>query len=370
MNHVLRHTKKMNQYLVSVCSISIVSGICLFTRDFLDYKVVGYLLLVVVSLLAIFLEIIPVLLAALLSAVILDFLFIKPYYTLHINSAEDGLLLLMFFVIALINAVLTFKIRKAEQKAQAKEMQWYTMKLYNTLLDSLSHELRTPISTIMGAVGTLQGKTSSLTEENQAKLLAEMEKASFRLNQQVENLLNMSRLDSGFIQPKPDWCDVSEIVYNVTANLSEELNTHKLVVNRPDYLPLFKLDYGLTEQILYNLIFNAAQYTPKLAEIKIDIEYKPEVDFEFHEGHPATCIIAVSDNGPGFPEAEIERAFDKFYRLKHSKTGGTGLGLSIVKGFAEAQDGSVTLENKLNGGAIFRVEFRAAAMHTKSIGNE
>jgi two-component system sensor histidine kinase KdpD len=370
MNHLVQFTKKKNQYLLSVLSVSIVSVGCLFTRDFLDYMVVGYLLLVVVSLLAIFLEIIPVLLAALLSSLILAFFFIKPYYTFHIHSAEDGLLLLMFFIIALINGVLTFKIRKAEQKAQAKEAQLNTMKLYNTLLDSLSHEMRTPISTIMGAVGMLQNKSSLLNEDNQIKLLSEMEKASLRLNQQVENLLNMSRLDSGFIKPKLDWCDVSELVHNVIAKLNEELNLHKVVIKYPGYLPLFKLDYGLTEQIVYNLVLNAAQYTPKEKEITISIEYRPEINFEF-QGSPApTCIISVADSGPGFPEDEIERAFEKFYRLKHSKTGGTGLGLSIVKGFAEAQNGTVLLENRKTGGAVFHVQFIALVMHIKSIGNE
>jgi len=370
MNRILGHIPVKNQYLVSLVSICIVSGLCMFARNFLDYKVVGYLLLVAVSLLAIFLEIVPVLLAAVLSALILDFFFIKPYYTLHINSAEDALLLLMFFVIALINAVLTFKIRKVEQLAQAKEVRWNTMKLYNTLLDSLSHELRTPIATIIGSIGTLQEKPGQLTDDNRAKLLSEMEKASLRLNHQVENLLNMSRLESGYIQPKFDWCDVNELVYNVLDRLDDELANHKVVVNKEDYLPLFKLDYGLTEQIVYNLVYNAAQYTPKGAKIEIAIEYKPEVDFEFHDGKPYTCSIRISDDGFGFPEEEIDKVFDKFYRLKHSKTGGTGLGLSIVKGFAEAQEGRILLENKEEGGAAFTILFPAAVMQTKDISNE
>lgn len=369
MSQLLQLTKKKNQYLVSILAVSIVSIGCLFTRNFLDYKVVGYLLLVVVSLLAIFLDIIPVLLAALLSSLILAFFFIKPYYTFHIHNAEDALLLAMFFVIALINAMLTFKIRKAEQQAQAKEAQLNTMKLYNTLLDSLSHEMRTPIATIMGAVGMLQDKTAGLTEDNRHKLLSEMDKASLRLNQQVENLLNMSRLDSGFIRPKLDWCDVSELVHNVIAKLTEELASHKIIINYPDYLPLFRLDYGLTEQILYNLVINAAQYSPKGGKITIAIEYRPEVNFEFQDRLPS-CIISVSDEGPGFPEAEIDRAFEKFYRLRHSKTGGTGLGLSIVKGFAEAQNGEVLLANNKTGGASFHVQFITAVMHTNAIGND
>ncbi|MGK4567926.1 sensor histidine kinase [Flavobacterium sp. 3HN19-14] len=277
MKQFLKHTKKQNQYLVSLFSVGLVSILCLLIRDLVDYKVVGYVLLVVVSLLAIFLEILPVLLAAIISALTLDFFFIKPYYNFHIDKAEDALLLLMFFVIALINAVLTYKIRKAEQIVQVKEARISTMKLYNTLLDSLSHELRTPIATIIGSVGTLQGKSVNLSEANKAGLLSEMEKAALRLNNQVENLLNMSRLESGYIQPKTDWCDIRELVYNVLSNLNENLQQHKVSVKSNDYLPLFKLDYGLTEHIIYNLIYNASLYTPKGAAIAIEIKFNPDV---------------------------------------------------------------------------------------------
>ena len=370
MKNFIKHTRTKNQYLFSVFSVSLVSIVFLFTRDLLDYTIIGYLLLVLVSILAIFLEIYPVLLAAVLSALAMNFLFIKPYYTLHIDSAKDALLLLLFFIIALINAVLTFKIRKANQLAHTKEAKLQTMKLYNTLLDSLSHELRTPISTIMGAVGALQVKPI-ISEENKTKLLFEMEKASLRLNHQVENLLNMSRLESGYIQPKMDWCDLKELVYNVLSNLKEELNQHRIKVKTPDYLPLFKLDYGLTEQIVYNLIFNASQYTPQGALIEVGIEYKPEVNFEGEDGKKMTCIITIADDGNGFPEDEICHVFEKFYRLKDSKTGGTGLGLSIVEGFVEAQDGKVSVVNKEEGnGAIFTISFPAVVMQTNSISNE
>lgn len=349
--------------------MSLVSVLCLFTRNFIDYKVIGYLLLVLVSILAIFLEILPVLLAAFLSAVILDFFFIKPYYNFHINSAEDALLLLLFFVIALINAVLTFKIRKAEQVAQVKEAKLNTMKLYNILLDSLSHELRTPISTIMGSIGTLQ-QSSNLSEENKNKLLSEMDKASLRLNYQVENLLNMSRLESGYIQPKLDWCDVKELIYNVLDSLNENLLQHKVTVKSNDYLPLFKLDYGLVEQIIYNLVYNASQYTPIGAEIRIKIEYNPEVNLTYNDEQIMSCVITISDDGNGFPEDEISKVFEKFYRLNNSKTGGTGLGLSIVKGFVEAQHGKIKLQNREEGGAVFTLLFPAEVMQTKNIGNE
>jgi len=366
----LNQIKKRNQYLICVLSVFVVASMCLFIRNFIDYKFVGYLLLVVVSLLATFLDIYPVLLSAVLSALILDFFFIEPYYTLHINSAEDALLLFLFFLIALINGVLSYKIRKTERILQIKEIRVNTMKLYNALLDSLSHELRTPISTIMGAIDTIQSKTVTISEENKQQLYSEIEKASLRLNRQVENLLNMSRLESGVIQPKMDWCDLKELIYNVLDDLKEDLQFHKIVVDANENLPLFKLDYGLTEQIIYNLIFNASQYTPKGAKIEIKVEYNPDVDFEYNPDKLMPCVITISDDGKGFPADEIKKVFDKFYRLKNSKTGGTGLGLSIVKGFVEAQKGKITLENREKGGSIFKIGFPALVMNTAAISNE
>ncbi|MEN9910248.1 MAG: hypothetical protein RLZZ540_3407 [Bacteroidota bacterium] len=370
MKSILKHTEHRNQYIISVLSVTIIALLCLFIRDVVEYKVVGYLLLVVVSLLAIFLDILPVLIGATLSAIYLNFLFIRPYYTLHIDSAEDTLLLLLFFIIALINGVLTYKIRKAEREIQLKDTKVKTMKLYNTLLDSLSHELRTPIATIIGAIDTLQQKSVHLSEDNKLKLLSEMEKASMRLNHQVENLLNMSRLESGYIQPKLDWCDLKELSYKVFDSLSEELIFHKTVVKADDNLALFKLDYGLMEQIIYNLIYNASQYTPKGATIEVKIEHQLDLNYGYHDNQIMTCLITISDNGKGFPEAEIDKVFDKFYRLQHSKTGGTGLGLSIVKGFVEAQRGKVVVENAAEGGAVFKLSFPTPTMNTKNIGNE
>lgn len=351
-----------NQYALSFLSVASVSLLCLTVRDIIDYRVVGYLLLVVVSLLAIFLEIKPVLLGAVLSALALNFIFIKPYFTLHIDNAQDTLLLIMYFIVALINAVLTNKFRRMQRAIQIKQTRASTLKLYNTLLDSLSHELRTPIAAILGSIDTLQQKSVKLSTETQEKLHTEIEKASMKLNYQVENLLNMSRLESGYISPKPDWCDVTEIIYNVCSRLSEATQNHKIVYDIEENLPLFKLDHGLTEQILYNLIYNASQHTPQGVTITISARYDVDTDFESHMEVIKKCIITIADDGYGFPADGIDRAFDKFYRFKDSKTGGTGLGLSIVKGFTEAQNGTISLRNGENGGAAFELVFATDAL--------
>ena len=367
---MLELKSQRNQYIISILSVVAVSLFGLSLREVIDYKIIGYLLLVLVSILAIFLEIKPVLLAAVVASLSLDFLFIKPYYTLHIDNAQEALLLLLFFIIALINAVLTYKIKRMQKAIHIKETRVNTMKLYNTLLDSLSHELRTPIATIIGSIDTLQQKNVNLSLDSKNNLLNEIEKASMKLNYQVENLLNMSRLESGYIQPKLDWCDVKEIIYNVCNRLTEELSQHKLNVVIEDNLPLFKLDYGLMEQILYNLIYNATQYTPKGAKIQIKVKYEVDADYEAHINLIKKCIITISDDGYGFPEAEIDKAFDKFYRSKSAKTGGTGLGLSIVKGFVEAQHGTINLSNAEDGGAIFELTFAVDSLPTNTVENE
>jgi two-component system sensor histidine kinase KdpD len=203
-----------------------------------------------------------VLVAAILSALILDFFFIPPFFTFHIASTEDTLMLMMYFIIALVNGVLTFQIRKGQKEIEVHEKKQNAFDLYNTLLNSLSHELRTPIATIIGASDNLLNEEQNVSEENKKMLLNEISIASLRLNQQVENLLNMSRLESGFIQPKYDWCDAKEMVYTSITILDEALKQHKVVVDIKDEIPLFKLDVGLMEQVLHNLLYNAAIYTP------------------------------------------------------------------------------------------------------------
>lgn len=198
------------QYLISFGSITVIAIAAHFSVDLTGYKVVALILLLAVSILAMIFDIWPVVASAIYSALIWNFFFIPPLFNFTIDTPEDALLFLMYFVIAMLNAVLTSKIRKAEIKAKEEEERRNTISLYNTVLNSLSHELKTPISTIIGAIDTLKETPSKLSEENKIELLSEMDVASMRLNRQVENLLNMSRLESGFIKPQLDWCDMHD----------------------------------------------------------------------------------------------------------------------------------------------------------------
>ena len=350
---------KGKQYFYSIILVCLVSGICYVFTEFIGYKVVALILLVTVSLIAMSFDILPVLITALISALIWDYFFIPPHFTFQVDSTEDGILLLMYFVIASINSVLTYKIRRIEKIALQKEEKANTVKLYNTILNSLSHELRTPISAIIGATDNLQNLNEKLSDKNKEELIREIAKAGFRLNQQVENLLNMSRLEAGFIQPKKDWCDIIELIYDVVKRVEETGLTQKINISINPALPLFKLDKGMLEQVVYNLVSNAAIYTDSKCLINITAIC-----------HVDVLQIVIEDNGKGFVKEEIPYVFDKFYRLKNTKTGGTGLGLSIVKGFTEAIGGTIYLENISSGGARFTIDIQAETSYQKNIKND
>ncbi len=360
LNFLLHKFSKRKQYVISVSLILCVAAISYALSDFIEYKVVAFLLLVTVSLIAMLFDIVPVLVAAFLSAIVWNYFFIPPRFTFAIQSTENVLLFLMYFIIAMVNGGLTYKIRETEKKANKKTEKENTLKLYNTLLNSLSHELRTPISTIIGATDTLQEENHKLTEENRSELISEISKASLRLNRQVGNLLNMSRLESGFLQPKTDWCDISELVYDVINQLKDTLQNKPVEVSIKENMPLFKLDYGLLEQVLHNLIHNAAVYIPKYAVITVRATVNKD----------QKLVIIVEDTGNGFPENEIDSVFEKFYRLKSTNPGGTGLGLSIVKGFVEAMHGTVRLENGEEYGSKFTIEIPAEIAYLNDIKNE
>ncbi|GAB3023482.1 hypothetical protein GCM10027051_30120 [Niabella terrae] len=350
-----RKASLQKQYWISAFSVIVISVVCYFIAQYVGYRVVALLLLLVVSVLAISFDIFPVLMAAILSACILNFLFIPPTFTFHFSTAEDATLFMIYLVVAMINAALTYKIRQLENISRKKDEKENTLKLYDILLHSLSHELKTPVATIVSATDNLQMNNSLLSQEHKNQLFTELSKASLRLSQQVDKLLNMSRLESGFITPKKDWCDVNELVYSIVYKIEEDLSSQKIQVHMSEDFPLIKTDQVLMEQILFNLLQNACLYTDVSGIVTVFASAKQGV-FE----------LVVEDQGKGFPKAEMKNVFDKFYRLKNSKTGGTGLGLSIVKGFTEVLGGTVELENRSIGGARFTIKIPCEISDLKS----
>jgi len=218
-------------------------------------------------------------------------------------------------------------------------------KLYKTLFNSISHELRTPLAAIMGASENLLAANQTQISTTTREFYNEIHTAGERLNRLVANLLDMTRLESGMIQPKLNWCDVRDIINATLKGLEKEIGQHKIKVTIQEDLPLVKLDFGLMEQALTNLVYNASVHTPPGTQIEIQALVEND-----------QCSIIVADNGPGIPKSDIKKVFEKFYRAEGTSTGGTGLGLPIAKGFIEAHRGTLSVRNKIPGGTEFKIE--------------
>jgi two-component system sensor histidine kinase KdpD len=352
---------KNTVFRIILCAsiVLLFSAICFSLQQYLNYSIVAIILLFTVSIFAVIFDIIPVVFAATLSALILNYFFIPPLYTLHIDSSNDVMLFLIFYIICLVNAFLTYKIRIAQEESRDKEEKEKTIQLYNTLLSSLSHELRTPLATITASVDTLNCAPNNLTVDQQHILLNEIEIASSRLNEQVENLLNMSRLDSGMLSLRPVWCDVNEIINHVIGLWSHATH-HKFEFNEDNNLPIILIDEGILLQILQNLVKNAIVHTSQ----NTTIELRVNIDEEHF------LYIRVIDNGQGLPAEELPKLFDKFYRVPNSAKGGAGLGLSIVKGYISSMKGTINVGHNEPAGLVFEIKLPVEVSYINKLKNE
>jgi two-component system sensor histidine kinase KdpD len=211
------------------------------------------------------------------------------------------------------------------------------------LLNSVSHELRTPLAAIRSVASGL--RAAGELNPAQMSLTVELDEAARRLNRLVRNLLDLSRLESGHLRTNPDWHDLRDLVRSAAQDLGRALGRHELKIDIPNDFPPVKLDAVLTEQILVNLLGNAAVHTPP--GTKVEFSARAEED---------QLVLRVADNGPGLPPGDAARWFDRFHRGPGAAPGGTGIGLSLVKGFAEAQGGAVGAEDRAGGGALFTVK--------------
>ena len=215
-------------------------------------------------------------------------------------------------------------------------------KLHRTLLDGVSHELKTPLAVLSAAVENLR----TADEGTRANLADEIRTATRRLNRLVNNLLDQTRLESGALRPRLDWCDGHDLVNAAVDGVSEMLDGHPFETDIPEDLPLFRADAALMEQVIANLLMNAALHTPPGTPIFLAVGL---------DGAKARVFFTVADRGPGMPAALRERLFQKFERGDAAKAGGLGLGLSIIRGFVTAQGGEVVAGENPCGGAVLTV---------------
>jgi two-component system sensor histidine kinase KdpD len=220
-------------------------------------------------------------------------------------------------------------------------------RLRSALLTSISHDLKTPLAAVLGAAGTLRDLSSALSEGEKADLLATIVDEAERLNRFISNLLDMTKLESGAVVPNAAPHDIGEIVGSALRRASKILAHHNVELELAADLPMLDLDAVLFEQVLFNLLDNAAKYSPDGTTIRI----------QSWRDRDSVCL-QVLDEGDGIPAAELEHIFDKFYRVEKGDQvrAGTGLGLAISRGFVEAMHGTITAANRTDRtGAVFAI---------------
>ena len=229
-------------------------------------------------------------------------------------------------------------------------------RLRSALLTSISHDLKTPLASVLGAASTMRDLADGLTDQEKHDLLATVIDESERLNRFIANLLDMTKLESGAIVPNTAPHDIGEIVGSALRRASKILAHHKISLELAADLPMLELDAVLFEQVLFNLLDNAAKYAP--ADTTISIRSLRD---------RASVCLQIIDEGDGIPHAELESIFDKFYRAQkgdHVRPG-TGLGLAISRGFVEAMHGKISAANRTDrSGAVLTIRLPIPAAST------
>ncbi|WP_376793468.1 DUF4118 domain-containing protein [Thermoflexus sp.] len=233
------------------------------------------------------------------------------------------------------------RVQLAEQARQAQLLQ-EAERLQTALLDSISHNLRTPLVSIIGALTSLQEDASALSEEARQTLVTTARSEAERLNRLVGNLLDMSRIAAGKVKVKKAPCEVQDVVNAALEQCAEQLKGRPITVKVDPNLPLVPMDFALIEQALVNVLDNAIKYSPAGSPIEI-----------YAYADAGNLVIEVMDRGIGIPPEDLERVFDKFYRvIRHDVVGGSGLGLTISRAFIEAHGGRIWARNRPGGGTI------------------
>jgi two-component system sensor histidine kinase KdpD len=222
-----------------------------------------------------------------------------------------------------------------------------TERLRSALLTSISHDLRTPLASILGSATTLRSYGRTMDPAAQDELMGTIQEEAERLNRFISNLLDMTRLESGAIAPRAELVDLADVVGSALRRAGPVLAKHHVEVALAPDLPMLKLDPVLFEQVLFTLLDNAGKYAPP--HTRILVRALQAGDF---------VQLEIADEGAGIPPADLERIFDKFYRVQAAdrKGAGTGLGLAICRGFVEAMGGTIAAGNRIGArGAVLTI---------------
>lgn len=280
----------------------------------------------------------PAIATSILSVILFDFFLVPPYLTLSVEHVQYVFTFAGLLIVGLVISTLASKTREHLIRRQ-------TEKLQAALLSSISHDLKTPLASITGALTSLLSNNPNLDDTARKGLLETAHEESERLNRLVGNLLDMTKMEAGALRISRKLCELRDVLGSSIEQLKEEIGPRKIRMDIPGDYPEVRIDFSFMMKVFMNLIDNALKYSPKDAPIDIKAVFGRD-----------KIKIEIKDRGCGIPESDLKRIFEKFYRVERSQhVTGTGLGLSICKGIVEAHGGEITARNNPDKGATFTI---------------
>jgi K+-sensing histidine kinase KdpD len=281
----------------------------------------------------------PAVVAAAGGVLAFDFVFVPPAMAFAIPDRKDALTLVVMLGVAALAGVLAERLRRQARSAQR---QAEVEGLRNALLSCLSHDLRTPLATLVGAGNALhEDRLDPLERREFSRMIAE---EAGRLNRLVGNLLELTRLESGALSAKPTPQAIDEVIGSAMCRLERQLQGRPIRTDVPEATPLTSYDPVLMEQVFVNVLENVIHHTPEASPVEIRVR-----------SHDGEILVEVADSGPGVRAGDEERVFQRLYRADPGSDGGVGLGLTICRAIMTAHDGRIWLENGPGGGAVVRL---------------
>jgi K+-sensing histidine kinase KdpD len=354
----MQEKTKWQGYLWGVLSIAVLTLLLLPFRLHVNSATVALIFLISVVFTAIHNGSKPAFMTSLFAMLALNFFFLPPFHTFAIADPENWIALFVFLITALTVGSLSAREKNRAQEAQRlyKELQSAFEKasqaealkqseqLKSALLDAVSHDLRTPLTSMKAAVTTLLSKADfSLDEEGKREMLEVIDDEIDRLNHLLEGLIGIAKIEAGAMQPRRSWSNFEEIIsisLDRTAGLTSQ---HKITLDLDRDLPPARVDEISIAEVLYILLENATKFSPLQSEIIVSAK----VDGD-------SLKVSVIDEGPGVPVGLREKVFEKFFRMRASNVTrpvGLGMGLAIARRIIEAHGGRIWIEESRKGGA-------------------
>lgn len=313
--------------IVSVVLVAITTaGIYVFLKQ-INFQNVGIIYLLPVFVLAVRWGFLPAMFTALISVACSAFFFYEPIYDFRAHNWDNQVDLVLFTIIAAVTSHLATRLRRQDEIDRLRE----------ALIGSVSHELRTPLASILGASSVIANAPSIKNDPRLSTLANVVREEADRLNHDIQNLLDATRISSDGVRAKREWIDPADIVNVAIGRRARVLAGHKVRVRFADGLPLFLGDPVLFDQAIGQVLSNAAKYSPQNSEIAVDIGHEND-----------QIVFSVSDHGAGLTTEDRKRWGDRFYRSERlaNTTTGSGLGIWIAKAFLGAIGGSISASSE------------------------